>query len=75
MHQILKSLLSLDNVSDFLIRIAFQSSDSVEIDIWGFVIRSSLNVKSQGTKKVEVLSRGSDHSKKLRCETLHIHPV
>ena len=36
------------------------------------MIRICLNVKSQGTKKVEVFSQGTDNSKNLRCKTLHI---
>ena len=36
------------------------------------MIRISLNVKSQGTKKIEVFSQGTDDSKILRCEALYI---
>ena len=36
------------------------------------MIRISLNVKSQGTKKFEFFSHGTDNSKNLRCETLYI---
>ena len=36
------------------------------------MIRTCLNVKSKGTKKVEVFSQGIDDSKNLRCETLYI---
>ena len=56
----------------FLIKIAFQSSDCAELDNLGFVIRICLNAKSQQTKKIEVFSQGTDDSKNLRCETLHI---
>ena len=34
--------------------------------------RISLSVKSQGTKKMEVFSQGTDDSKNWRCETLYI---
>ena len=36
------------------------------------MIRICLNVKAQRTKKAEVSSQGTDDSKNLRCETLHI---
>ena len=36
------------------------------------MIRLSLNVKSQGIKKIEVFSQGTDDSKHLRYETLYI---
>ena len=32
------------------------------------MIRISLNVKSQGTKIIEIFSQGTDDSKTLRCE-------
>ena len=35
----------------FLIQIAFQSSDRVELDFWGSVIKIALNFKSRGTEK------------------------
>ena len=56
----------------FLIQIAFQSSDRVELDFLGFVIRICLCVKSQQTKKIVVFSQGTDDSKSLRSETLYI---
>ena len=56
----------------FLIQMAFQSSDRVELDYRSLVIRISLNVKSQGTKKIEVFSQRTDDSKNLGCETLYI---
>ena len=56
----------------FVIQITFQSFNRVELDFWGFVIRISLSVKSQRTKKVEVFSQGTDDSKNLRCKTLYI---
>ena len=36
------------------------------------MIRISLNVKSQVTKKVKVFSQGTDDSKSLKYETLYI---
>ena len=39
---------------------------------WSFVIRISLNVKFQGTEKIEVFSQGTDDFRNLRCETLYI---
>ena len=36
------------------------------------MIRICLNVKSQGTIKIEVFSQGTDDSKNLKCETLYI---
>ena len=36
------------------------------------MIRICLDVKSQQTKKYEVISQGTDNSKNLRCETLYI---
>ena len=36
------------------------------------MIRISLSVKSQGTKKIEVFSQGTDDSKNVGCETLYI---
>ena len=56
----------------FLIQITFKSSDRVELEFLGFVVRICLNVKSQPTKKIEVFSQGTDVSKKLRCETLYL---
>ena len=42
----------------FLIQIAFQSSDRVELDFWGSVIKNAFNFKSRGTEKVELSSQG-----------------
>ena len=56
----------------FLIQTAFQSSDRAELDFGGFMIRFSLNVRSQETKKLEVFSQVTDDSKNLRRETLCI---
>ena len=36
------------------------------------MIRMSLDVESQRTKKIELFSQGTDESKNLRCETLYI---
>ena len=36
------------------------------------MIRISLNFKSQGTKKIEILSQGTHDLKNLKCETLYI---
>ena len=36
------------------------------------MIRISLNVKSQETKKFEVFSQGTDNCKHLRCKTFYI---
>ena len=36
------------------------------------MIRISLNVKSQGTKKSRFFPQGTDDFKNLRCETLYI---
>ena len=36
------------------------------------MIRISLNLKSQGTKKIEFFSQGTSDSKSLRCEILYI---
>ena len=36
----------------FLIQIAFQSSDRVELDFLGSVSKNALNFKSRGTKKL-----------------------
>ena len=56
----------------FLIPIAFQSSDWVELDLCGSAIRISLNLKSQGAKKIEVFSQLTDDSKNFSCENLYI---
>ena len=36
------------------------------------MIRMSLDVEFQRTKKIELFSQGMDESKNLRCETLYI---
>ena len=36
------------------------------------MIRIYLNVKSQQTRNIYVFSQGTDDSKNVRCETLHI---
>ena len=63
----------------FLIKIAFQSYDWVELEFWGLHDRNSVNVKSRGTKKIVVISQGTDDSKNLRrvlyiadCEPVNI---
>ena len=56
----------------FLIHIAFQSSDRVELDFWGSVIKNALHFKSQGTKKIELSSQGTYNFQILRNETLII---
>ena len=43
----------------FLIQIAFQSSDRVELDFWGSVTKIALNFKSRGTEKIELSSQGT----------------
>ena len=42
----------------FLIQIAFQRSDKVELDFWVFVVKIALNFKSQGTKKSNFPPKG-----------------
>ena len=37
----------------FLVHIAFQSSDRVELDFSGFVIKMAVNVKSRGNEKIQ----------------------
>ena len=56
----------------FLIQIAFQSSDRVELDFLGSVIKIALNFKSQGTEKIEDSSQGTYNFQILRNETLII---
>ena len=55
-----------------LIQIAFQSSDRVELDFLGSVIKNALNFKSQGTKKIELSSQGIYNFQIWRNETLII---
>ena len=56
----------------FLIQIAFQSSDRVELDIWGSVSRNALNFKSWGTKKSNFPPKGPTSFQILGYETLII---
>ena len=56
----------------FLIQIAFQSSDRVELDFRGSVIKIALNSKSRGTEKIELSSQGTYKSHILRNGTLII---
>ena len=35
-------------------------------------MRTCLNVKSQGTRKIKFSSQGTDDSKNLKCEILYI---
>ena len=56
----------------FLIQIAFQNSDRVELDFWGSIIKNALNFKSRGTKKVELSSKGTYNFQILGNETLII---
>ncbi len=44
----------------------------MELDFVGFVIRISLNFKSQGTEKIELFSQGTDEGPNLIFETLGI---
>ena len=53
----------------FLIQIAFQSSDRVEIDFGGYVIKIALNL-SRGTEKIELSSQGTYNFQILGNETL-----
>ena len=56
----------------FLIQIASQSSDRVELDFRGSVIQIALNFKSQGTEKIEFSYQGTYKFQILRNETLII---
>ena len=66
----LRSLLLLDHVSDFLIQIAFQSSDRVKLDFLGSVIKIALNFKSRWTEEIELSSQGTYKFHILGNETL-----
>ena len=52
--------------------IAFQGSDSVELDLRGFVIKIASNVKSRGTEKVELSSSQTYNVQIFENETLSI---
>ena len=56
----------------FLIHVAFQSSDRVELDFWGSVIKIALNFKSQGTKKSNFPPKGPTTFQILGNESLII---
>ena len=56
----------------FLIQIAFQSSDRVELDFLGSVIKITLNFKSRGTEKIELSSSGTCNFQILGNGTLII---
>ena len=56
----------------FLIQIAFQCSDEVELNFRGFVIKIALNFKSRGTEKWNFLPKGPTTSQILGNETLII---
>ena len=54
----------------FLIQRAFQSSDRVEIDFGGYVIKIALNFEPRGTEKIELSFQGTYNFKILGNETL-----
>ena len=56
----------------FLIQIAFQGSDIVELDFGGSVIKIALNFKSRGTEKIELSSQGTYNLQILGNETFII---
>ena len=56
----------------FLIQIAFQSSNRVELDFWGSVIKFALNFKSRWTEKIELFSQGTYNFQILGNEALII---
>ena len=56
----------------FLIQIAFQNSERVELDFRDFVIKIALNFKSRGTEKVKLSSQGTYKFQILGNETLII---
>ena len=56
----------------FLMQIAFQSSDRVELDFWISVIKITLNFKSRGTEKNEISSQGTYNFQILGNKTLII---
>ena len=53
-----------------LIQIAFQSSDRVELEVLGSVIKIALNFKSRGTEKTELFSQRTSNFQILENETL-----
>ena len=54
----------------FLIQMAFHSSDRLEIDFGGYVIKIALNFESRGTEKIELSSQGTYNFQILGNETL-----
>ena len=56
----------------FLIQIAFQSSDRVELDFLDSVIKVTLNFKSRGTEKIELSSQRTYKFEILGNETVII---
>ena len=56
----------------FLIQIAFRSSDRVELNFWGSVIKIALNFKSRETEKIELSSQETCNFQILGNETLII---
>ena len=55
-----------------LIQTEFQSSDRVEVDFWGSVIKNALKLKSRGTKNIELPSQGTYNFQILGHEILII---
>ena len=45
----------------FLVRIAFHSSDRLELNFLGFVIKLALNFKSRRTEKIKSSSQGPNN--------------
>ena len=38
----------------FVIQMAFQSFDRVELDLWGFAVKVAFNFKSRETEKIKI---------------------
>ena len=53
----------------FLIQVAFQSSDRVELNFRGSVIKIALNFKCRGTGKIELSSQGTYNFQTLGDKT------
>ena len=56
----------------FLIQIAFQNSDNIELDFGGSVIKIALNFKSRETEKIKLCSQGTYNFQILGNETIII---
>ena len=56
----------------FLIQIAFQRSEIIELDYLGFVIEIALNFKSQGTEKSNFPSKGPTNFKFWEIKLLQV---